>query len=54
MPATKSRRRTMGIIAAVVFVIGFALLYLQSHNARNRQQDAREAPESRPHRSAPH
>jgi hypothetical protein len=26
-----------------VFVIGFALLYLQSHNARNRQQDARAA-----------
>ncbi len=38
-----TRKRTIAIIAAVVFVIGFAFLYLQSHNARNRQQDAREA-----------
>ncbi len=43
MRATESRRRTIGIVAAVVFVIGFALLYLQSHNAHNRQQDARAA-----------
>jgi hypothetical protein len=38
-----TRKRTIAIIAAGAFVIGFAFLYLQSHNARNRQQDAREA-----------
>jgi hypothetical protein len=31
------------VIAAVVVVVGFALLYLQSHNASNRQHDARDS-----------
>ncbi|HEU5267453.1 MAG TPA: hypothetical protein VFU35_12175 [Jatrophihabitans sp.] len=43
MPATSRRKQTIGLLAAVVFVVGFALLYLQSHNAKNRLNDARDS-----------
>jgi hypothetical protein len=43
VPATGRRKQTIGVFAAVVFVVGFGLLYLQSHNAKSRLNDARDS-----------
>jgi hypothetical protein len=43
VPTTNRRRRTIRGIACIVFVVGFVLLYLQSHNAKNRHSAARDS-----------